>query len=172
MTHKALLAIASATLLLSAAGAATADENHYMGNGHTSVNGDITNRVNGEHPTDRSNMGMQQGSPETERHALPQNSYLRGIRNADLIASDRALLGKPVLNATGRKIGEVSRITPDGVVISIGHEMGIGAHDVLLKPDQLTATREHGGLAVISSLNEGQLEHMPDYKPGGREMSR
>lgn len=173
MNYKMILAAASA-VLLSASGAAMADQNHYMGHGQTSANGDITNRVNGEHPVEHSDVGEQQGSPETEMHALPQSSYLHGIRNADLLGArgDRAILGRPVVDATGRQVGEVSRVTPDGVVISVGRAMGIGAHDVLLKPDQLTATRERGQLAVISSLNEGQLEKLPDYKAGQHRSMR
>ncbi len=168
MTYKTMLALASA-VLLSASGAAIAAENHAMGNGHTSVNGQVTPRVNAEHPVDQTDRMQQESTPMTELQALPDNTYLKGIRNGEMVPNDRALLDAPVLSATGQQIGEVTRITPDGVVITVGHEMGIGGHQVMLKPEDLTATRQNGKLAVISSLNSGQLDKMPAYRPGGAE---
>lgn len=145
MMYKTMLALASA-VLLSASGAAIAAEHHdKMGN-------------------------MGEPNPTAQMNdQTPENTYLKGIRNAEMVPSDRALLDAPVLSADGNQIGEVTRITPDGVVISVGRGMGIGAHKVLVKPDRLTATRAHGKLAVISSLNAGQLDHMPEYQPGGAQ---
>ncbi len=143
MTYKTMLALASA-VLLSASGAAIAAEHHdKMGN-------------------------MGEPNPAAQNpEQIQENSYLKGIRNVEMVPSDRALLDAPVLSADGHQIGEVTRITPDGVVISVGRTMGIGTHKVLVKPVNLTATRARGKLSVISSLNAGQLENMPEYQPGG-----
>ena len=159
MSNKTILAIASAVLLSASGAAIAADNSHSMGNGQTSVNGEVTPRVNAEQPV-------------TPEPAGP--SYLKGIRNAELIGpgGDQSLLGGPVLDAMGHQIGEISRITPDGVVIGIGQKLGLGAHEVLVEPDALTATREHGTLAVISSLNEDQLQAMPAYNPAPAGMRR
>lgn len=172
MRYQLMIAVASAALLVTS-GAAMADQNHAInGSGQTSVNGDITNRVNGEHPISRSNIGQQQGSPETEMHHFGKSANGNYQANENEGQNESmgpeqqrmaALIGRPVVNSEGQQIGNVVQTTPDGLVVSTGQYLGMGQHEVLIRSSDIRTHQGKEGPVVSTTLSRDQLSDLPTY---------
>ncbi len=74
------------------------------------------------------------------------------------------MVGKTVINTDGDKIGEVSKIIDDQVVVSVGGFLGIGSHDVALNWKELKTTGSGDDMKLETALTKDELKNMPEYK--------
>ena len=74
------------------------------------------------------------------------------------------VVGKSVTNAQGDKIGTVSKIEGNNVIISVGGFLGIGSHDVSVPWSQLTLSGTGDDAKLQTALTRDELKAMPEYK--------
>ena len=78
-------------------------------------------------------------------------------------------MGKPIVNATGEKIGDVSDLIFDRtgrittVVIGVGGFLGLGAKQVALPFEAITYTDLNGERQIMVPLTKESLQAAPDY---------
>jgi hypothetical protein len=75
-----------------------------------------------------------------------------------------SIVGKDVVNAAGDKIGSVSKIDGNQVIVSVGGFLGIGSHDVALAWNQLNLSGSGDQQKLETSLSKDELKAMPEYK--------
>ena len=75
-----------------------------------------------------------------------------------------SVVGKTIVNAEGDKIGEVTKIAGDQVIVSVGGFLGIGTHDVALSWNQLKTTGSGDDMKLETTLTKDELKNMPEYK--------
>lgn len=79
-------------------------------------------------------------------------------------------LGKPVVNASGERIGEISEVLFDksgritSVVIGVGGFLGVGAKSVALPYQAVTYSDKDGERQIMVPLTKDVLLKAPDYK--------
>jgi len=88
------------------------------------------------------------GEPSAMQPALPQES----------------VVGKAIVNAEGDKIGEVTKIAGDQVIVSVGGFLGLGTHDVALRWNQIKTTGSGDDMKLETTLTKDELKNMPEYK--------
>ena len=105
----------------------------------------------------------QSGAPSQEQAAgTPAIADIRGI-------SARAMLGKPVRNAEGEEIGEVSDLIIDqeaGVVhpiLEVGGFLGMGSVQVLVPLDELDLGQDS---SLTLDATRENLKERPSFKAG------
>jgi hypothetical protein len=76
-----------------------------------------------------------------------------------------SVVGMDVVNAKGKKIGEVSRIVGDQVVVSVGGFLGIGSHDVALNWKQFDMMGSGKKAKLRTDISEDELKRMQEYEP-------
>jgi hypothetical protein len=74
------------------------------------------------------------------------------------------IVGKSVTNAQGDKIGTVSKIDGNNVVVSVGGFLGIGSHDVAVPWSQLTLAGAGDEAKLQTALTRDELKAMPEYQ--------
>jgi sporulation protein YlmC with PRC-barrel domain len=78
-------------------------------------------------------------------------------------------LGKPILNASGEKIGDVSDVLFErggkitSVVIGVGGFLGLGAKQVAIPFEAVTYRDQDGDRQIIVPLTKEALQAAPDY---------
>ena len=78
-------------------------------------------------------------------------------------------LGKPIVNAAGEKIGDVSDVLFDRsgkittVVIGVGGFLGLGAKQVAIPFDAATYSEQNGQRQIMVPLTKEALQTAPDY---------
>lgn len=72
--------------------------------------------------------------------------------------------GTNVISASGDKVGEVSAIDGNLVIVSIGGILGIGAHDVALQKSQYEIIGSGRKAQLRTTLTKADLEKMPKYE--------
>jgi len=75
-----------------------------------------------------------------------------------------SIVGKDVVNAAGDKVGSVSKIDGNQVIVSVGGFLGIGSHDVALAWNQLNLSGSGDQQKLETSLSKDELKAMPEYK--------
>ena len=80
-------------------------------------------------------------------------------------------LGKPIVNAAGEKIGDVSDVLFDRsgkittVVIGVGGFLGLGAKQVAIPFEAVTYRDQNGERQIMVPLTKEALQAAPDYTP-------
>ena len=80
-------------------------------------------------------------------------------------------VGKPIVNASGEKIGDVTDMLFDRggkittVVIGVGGFLGLGAKQVALPFEAVTYTEQNGERQIMVPLTKEALQAAPDYAP-------
>ena len=72
--------------------------------------------------------------------------------------------GTNVISSSGGKVGEVTAIDGDLVIVSIGGILGIGAHDVALQKSQYEIIGSGRKAQLRTTLTKADLEKMPEYE--------
>lgn len=78
-------------------------------------------------------------------------------------------IGKPIVNASGEKIGDVSDMLFDRggkittVVIGVGGFLGLGAKQVALPFEAVTYSEQNGERQIMIPLTKEALQAAPDY---------
>ena len=78
-------------------------------------------------------------------------------------------VGKPIVNASGEKIGSVSDILFDRggkittIVIGVGGFLGLGAKQVALPFETVTYSEQNGERQIMVPLTKEALQAAPDY---------
>lgn len=72
--------------------------------------------------------------------------------------------GANVISASGGKVGEVSAIDGNLVIVKIGGILGIGAHDVALQKSQYEIIGSGRTAQLRTMLTKAELEKMPKYE--------
>ena len=78
-------------------------------------------------------------------------------------------IGKPIVNATGEKIGDVSDVLFDRtgkittVVIGVGGFLGLGAKQVAIPFEAVTYREQDGHREITVPLSKEALQAAPDY---------
>jgi len=78
-------------------------------------------------------------------------------------------LGKPIVNAAGEKIGDVSDVLFDHsgkittVVIGVGGFLGLGAKQVGIPFEAVTYSQQNGERQIMVPLTKEALQTAPDY---------
>jgi len=75
--------------------------------------------------------------------------------------------GMEVVNAEGRKIGEVTRVDGDQVIVSIGEYLGMGERQVVLQRDQLKTAGAGEQPRLEISMSDEELRQLPAHEAGG-----
>ncbi len=76
----------------------------------------------------------------------------------------KSLVGNDVINAKGEKIGEVSKIEGDQLIVSSGGFLGIGTHDVAIPWSRFTMQGAGDKSKLEVSMTKDELKQMPEYK--------
>ncbi len=76
----------------------------------------------------------------------------------------KSIVGKDVVNTKGEKVGEVSKLSGDQVIVSSGGFLGIGAHDVAIPWSQVTMQGAGDKAKLQISMTKDELKQMPEYK--------
>lgn len=74
-----------------------------------------------------------------------------------------SIVGKDVVSAAGDKIGSVTKIDGDRVIVSVGGFLGIGSHDVALSWSQLSPNDTGDKQQLVTALSKEELKAMPEY---------
>lgn len=150
----ALFAVAAVALAVLAAPAARSDETQQQ-----------------KQPEQQAQQGKSaQGQPETqpETQAPEQAADTPAIADVRGISA-RAMLGKPVRNAEGEEIGEVSDLIIDqeaGVVhpiLEVGGFLGMGSVQVLVPLDELDLGQDS---SLTLDATRENLKERPSFKAG------
>jgi hypothetical protein len=80
-----------------------------------------------------------------------------------------SIVGKDVVNAAGDKIGSVTKIDGNQVIVSVGGFLGIGSHDVALAWNQLSLSGSGNQQKLETALSKDELKAMPEYKEQPRK---
>jgi sporulation protein YlmC with PRC-barrel domain len=78
-------------------------------------------------------------------------------------------VGKPIVNASGEKIGDVSDMLFDRsgkittVVVGVGGFLGLGAKQVALPYEAVTYSEQNGERQIMVPLTKEALQAAPDY---------
>lgn len=78
-------------------------------------------------------------------------------------------VGKPIVNASGEKIGDVSDMLFDRggkittVVVGVGGFLGLGAKQVALPFETVTYSEQNGERQIMVPLTKEALQAAPDY---------
>jgi sporulation protein YlmC with PRC-barrel domain len=75
----------------------------------------------------------------------------------------QSIVGKDIVNTDGEEIGEVTEISGDQVIASVGGFLGMGAHDVALNWSDLTMTGSGEDMKLETSFTKDELKKMPKY---------
>ena len=79
-------------------------------------------------------------------------------------------IGKPVVNASGERVGEISEVLFDksgrvtSIVIGVGGFLGMGAKSVALPYQAITYGEKGGERQIVVPLTKDVLQAAPDYK--------
>jgi sporulation protein YlmC with PRC-barrel domain len=80
-------------------------------------------------------------------------------------------LGKPIVNASGEKIGDVSDVLFErggkitSVVIGVGGFLGLGAKQVAVPFETVTYREQDGERQIVVPLTKEALQAAPEYTP-------
>tara|TARA_R110000787_G_scaffold231290_1_gene338712 strand:+ start:1984 stop:2397 length:414 start_codon:yes stop_codon:yes gene_type:complete len=98
--------------------------------------------------------GMEKG-PDRMKAPMP------AMKSPDL-SSIRP--GTNVISSSGGKVGEVTAIDGDLVIVSVGGLLGIGARDVALQKSQYEIIGSGQKAQLRTTLTKSDLEKMPEYE--------
>lgn len=93
-----------------------------------------------------------------------------GAANAMMGMKVQELIGRDVVNAAGKDVGEIDDIVVNDqdqavyAVVGVGGFLGFGGKDVAIPFDQLRLGAEN--VILMSEKGEDQLKEMPSYKKG------
>lgn len=108
---------------------------------------------------------------EPAGRASPGGTGMTGPSAAKPEVPPDEAVGKDVINGKGDKIGEVSRIVGDQVIVSVGGFLGLGAREVALPWRNLTAMGSGEKMKLQTALSKDDLKEMPEYKDPNRARS-
>jgi hypothetical protein len=74
-----------------------------------------------------------------------------------------SMIGKEIYNGRGDKIGKVSRIVGNQVVVPIGGFLGIGTHDIALQWGKITTSGTGDYLTLHTPLTEDEIKNLPKF---------
>ncbi|HEY7085321.1 MAG TPA: PRC-barrel domain-containing protein [Hyphomicrobiaceae bacterium] len=107
---------------------------------------------------------------DTDKVAVPPNTFFRGQTSSQYLASER-LLGAKVTNKDGQTIGTISDLIVgsgdkiDGVILSVGEALGVGDKKIGVRFGALKLSRADGKLAVsLPSASKEILGAVPAYE--------
>jgi len=103
-------------------------------------------------------------SDQTQLAANANQAQLRVI--GDMTAED--LIGKDVVNADGKDIGEIDDLVLDQnqvahVVVGVGGFLGIGQKDVAIPVDRLQLSGDNNAI-LLSGMTEDDLRNLPNFE--------
>ncbi|MGE4221459.1 MAG: PRC-barrel domain-containing protein [Alphaproteobacteria bacterium] len=75
----------------------------------------------------------------------------------------RDLEGADVVDTSGKKIGTVSSVVGNRLIVSSGGLLGIGDRKVALGPAQVTLSGNGAERRIIATVSRDQLDKMPEY---------
>ena len=104
--------------------------------------------------------GLGLGSPDTPAG-----------RSQTLANPTSALIGKDVVDLKGDRIGEVSAITEDRVIVETGGFLGIGARQVALDSRQLATIGSGTNMKLQTTMTREQLQALPEVRSESRSRS-
>jgi hypothetical protein len=78
--------------------------------------------------------------------------------------SPASAIGMDVITADGTTIGEVDSIAGSQVIVSVGSQLGVGTHDVVLYWPQLRPTGTGDALKLQTTLTGAELRALPQFK--------
>lgn len=118
------------------------------------------------------------GSPQATPPARSPDTGAAGGAAAKPAAPPDSIIGKDLVTADGKKVGEIDKIEGDQVIVSVGGFLGLGSHDVALPWKELTMTGSGDDAKLLTSMSEKELKELPEYKapeparssPGGGGM--
>jgi hypothetical protein len=122
---------------------------------------------------DKSPGAMGPGATSPRETVPPAGGAVMPSTPSDRLGAERAgqaahppgfIMGKSVLNTEGEKIGTVSKIDGDNVIVSVGGFLGIGSHDVALPWSQLRLSGTGDDARLQTALTKEELKAMPEYK--------
>ena len=96
--------------------------------------------------------------------APSEDAPANGALNAKPATPPDSIVGMDVVNADGDKIGDVSKVVGDQVVISVGGFLGIGEHEVALPWSKFTTNGTGDNAKLEVAVTKDELKDMPTYK--------
>lgn len=87
-----------------------------------------------------------------------------GMSGSSVMAPSEDLVGKDVVNAEGKEIGEISAVLGNQVIVEVGGFLGIGAREVAVDWEKITTTGTGDEMKLQTTLTKAELEAMPEYK--------
>lgn len=92
----------------------------------------------------------------------PKNGRVGPDKGADPSADALDIpTGTEVVNAEGRKIGEVAGVSGDHIIISVDEYLGMGERQVVLNRDQLQIASD--GARLQTTLSTEELQRLPQH---------
>ncbi len=96
--------------------------------------------------------------------APSEDAPASGALNAKPATPPESIVGMDVVNADGDKIGDVSKVVGDQVIVSVGGFLGIGEHDVALPWSKFTTNGTGDNAKLEVAVTKDELKDMPAYK--------
>ncbi len=122
----------------------------------------------GANPTMGSDENAKGGTAGTADENAKSGAAANGAANTEMSAKPttppNSVVGKDVVNAKGEKIGEVSKISGDQIIVSSGGFLGIGTHDVAIPWSRFTMQGTGDKEKLEVSMTKDELKQMPEYK--------
>jgi hypothetical protein len=75
--------------------------------------------------------------------------------------------GKPLVDSSGDKIGEVKDVQGQNVIVSTGGFLGMGSKDVQISRDRLTVSGSGNDMKLQTSMTKEQIKDLPEHKAPG-----
>lgn len=120
-------------------------------------------------PTGRSGSGIDSGTGATDSRdpalgtAPPERIAPGGSVRDTAEPAPVAEVGMDVVTTDGQKVGEVTQIVENKVIVSIGGFLGIGDREVALNRNQLQLTDSGADAQLRTTMTEEDLQRLPEY---------
>lgn len=76
----------------------------------------------------------------------------------------QAIIGKDLVSADGKTVGEVKKIVGNQVIVSMGGFLGLGAREVALLWNDLALSGAGDRMQLRSAMSQKELEALPRYE--------
>ncbi|MBE0530435.1 MAG: hypothetical protein IH626_06365 [Rhodospirillales bacterium] len=84
--------------------------------------------------------------------------------SAPYTESPASAIGMEVITADGATIGEIDSIAGSQIVVSVGSQLGVGTHDVVLYWPQLRPVGTGDDMKLQTTLTSAEIRALPQFK--------
>ncbi len=112
--------------------------------------------------SDRTNQDTAQAGQSSDQ--TDQSAAQAGMSSQKPDMPTKAVIGHKVVNAESDKVGEVSAIAGNRVIVKVGGFLGIGTHGVALEWNDLKPIGSGEDMTLQTTLTDEQIGDLPKYE--------